>query len=180
MSRSMRSSRSRTERISRSCAAAATESWHAPRRTVPTTSRRNVATMAKGRLQPLARQVIRPMPAGTSSDKGVTLSGILGKKRAPARPLAEGRAGACRTSIASGRKSVDDRHAAPVLGPGRLGRADDRRTFLAVADRRDASGRDAEGNEDVLHRGGAALAQRQIVFARAAFVAMALDRDRHV
>src|SRR5476649_542087 len=67
---------------------------------------------------------------------------------------------------------VDDRHAAAVLRPGGLGRADHCRTLLAVADPRDTLGRDAQGDEDVLHRIRTALAERQIVLARAALVAM--------
>src|SRR3954469_5438776 len=53
-------------------------------------------------------------------------------------------------------------------------------TLLAVADRRDAPGRYAGGDQYILHSLGAALAEGEIVFARAAFVAMALDRDRDI
>src|SRR5262244_333788 len=52
------------------------------------------------------------------------------------------------------------------------------RPLLAVGDRLDAVGIDAERDEIILHGVGATLAERQVVLARAALVAMALDRDR--
>ena len=52
------------------------------------------------------------------------------------------------------------------------------RELLAVADGPDAARRDAERHEVRLRRDGAALAERQVVFGRAALVAVALDGDR--
>src|SRR5208282_66623 len=75
---------------------------------------------------------------------------------------------------------VDDRHAAAVLRPGRFVVTDHRRAFLAVADGSDAAGGDAERDQRAFHRVGAAIAEREVVFARAAVVAMAFDRDFHV
>src|SRR5262250_2842367 len=56
----------------------------------------------------------------------------------------------------------------------------DFRPLLAVADRRDAPRRDAERDEHVLDRLGAALAKREVVFAGAALVAMSFDRHRDI
>ena len=47
--------------------------------------------------------------------------------------------------------------------------------LLAVADRLDAVGRDAERHQVVARRDRAALAERQVVFGRAALVAVAFD-----
>src|SRR5579883_671508 len=111
---------------------------------------------------------------------------LLGKKRAPAHSPRNlwcrgEEQSPCRLKFDPYLCSlVDDRHAATVLRPGRLVRADHRRTLLAVADRRHAIRRDAERDEHVLHRGGATLAESQVVLARAALVAMAFDRDCHV
>jgi len=52
------------------------------------------------------------------------------------------------------------------------------RPLLAVGDGLDAVGIDAERDKIILHAIRPPLAQRQVVFARAALVAMALDRDR--
>src|SRR4051812_22926150 len=76
--------------------------------------------------------------------------------------------------------SVHHRHRAPVLRPGLLSGSADRRAFLAVAESGDTVGGDAAGGQVVLHRGGAAVAQRQIVFARAALVGVAFDRHADI
>jgi hypothetical protein len=49
--------------------------------------------------------------------------------------------------------------------------------LLAVGDRLHTRGRDAEADEKLLHGVGAARAKREVVFARAAFVAIAFDRN---
>src|SRR5262249_31593082 len=99
-------------------------------------------------------------------------------------PPVEGLAGApCTPRSAravSAKPSVDGRHAAPILRPRGFVGADHRRTLLAVADGRDAIRRDAERDEHVLHRLGAALAEREVVLPRAALVAMTFDRHRAV
>src|SRR5208282_1585740 len=71
--------------------------------------------------------------------------------------------------------SVDDHHVATVLRPRGLVRADHRRTLLAVADGGNPPGLDAKGRQILLGGGGAALAERQVVLARAALVAVTLD-----
>src|SRR3954454_9386255 len=76
--------------------------------------------------------------------------------------------------------SVDLSHRAPVLCPGLLTRSADRRAFLAVAQRGDTIRGDASGNEVVLRRGGAAVAQCQVVLARAALVGVTFDRHADV
>src|SRR3712207_9202552 len=63
----------------------------------------------------------------------------------------------------------------PVLLPALLRRLRAKRTLLAVGDGFDARAIDAEAGQELLHRGGAAGAERKIVFARAAFVGMAFD-----
>src|SRR5512147_587909 len=65
--------------------------------------------------------------------------------------------------------------AAAILRPGRLAVAWIVRPLLAVADGLDAVRRDAEGNQVVLDRGRAPVAERQVVLAGAALVAMTLD-----
>src|SRR6185312_7289773 len=104
------------------------------------------------------------------------------QKKAPARAPALYRRGTgrrpdrCRWSP----KSVDDRHTAAVLRPGGLVRAEHGGTLLAVADRLDAVGRDAQRHQRIAYRRRAALAEGEVVLARAALVAMTLDRHRHV
>src|SRR5208337_3846052 len=49
--------------------------------------------------------------------------------------------------------------------------------FLAIADRGEAVGRNAQADEILLDGVGAAIAESQVVFSGAAFVAMALDGD---
>src|ERR1700737_2328164 len=76
--------------------------------------------------------------------------------------------------------SIDDGDSAAVLCIGLLGGTDHRRALLAVADGRDPGCRDPGCDEDVFGRLGAALAEREIIFARTPLVAMTLDRDRHI
>src|SRR3982750_731216 len=66
---------------------------------------------------------------------------------------------------------------APVLRPRLLVMARGGRLLLAVADGLDAVVADAEHRHDLLHRFGPALPQREVVFAAAALVAIALDAD---
>src|SRR5258707_9247874 len=73
------------------------------------------------------------------------------------------------------RAAGDGGHGAPVLCPAILRRLRADRMFLAIGDRVDASGGNAETDEIFLHRVGAACAKREIVFARAALVAVAFD-----
>src|SRR5215469_17888382 len=89
----------------------------------------------------------------------------------PPRQLALGALTAC---------SVHGRYRAAVLRVGLFARAGNGGALLAVADRRNAGSRNARRNQDVLRRLGAPLAEREIVLARAALVAMALDRDCNV
>src|SRR5579872_512024 len=69
---------------------------------------------------------------------------------------------------------------APVLLPAGFVRFRTLRPFLAVADRLDAIPRHAEADEEFLGRGGAAVAQAEVVFRRSALVAMTFDHDRRV
>src|SRR6516164_1594433 len=73
--------------------------------------------------------------------------------------------------------SVDCCDRTAVLGIGLFGRADNGRTLLAIADRRDPARGNPRRDEHILDRLGAALAERKVVFARPTLVAMALDRD---
>src|ERR1700754_2913439 len=69
--------------------------------------------------------------------------------------------------------SIDrDRHRAAVLGPAVLVRAERYGALLAVADRGQTARVDAEADQVVLGRIGAPLAQREVVVARAALVAV--------
>src|SRR5437660_7592010 len=70
--------------------------------------------------------------------------------------------------------SIDDGDGAAVLGIGLLGGTDHRRALLAVADRRDPGSGNPRCDEHVFYRLGAALAEREIVFARTPLVAMTL------
>src|SRR5690606_25924063 len=67
---------------------------------------------------------------------------------------------------------------APVLRPAGNVVAHGDRTFLAVGDRADACRRNAPGDQEVAGRRRTAGAEREVVFAGAAFVRMALDGDR--
>src|SRR5690242_10936849 len=99
------------------------------------------------------------------------MTGILGKKRAPAAATRTMTARCCGRRLRTAKLlrcgSVDGGDAAAVLRPGGLVRPDHGRTLLAVADRRDPIGRDAESDEHVLHGSRAALAEREVVLARA-------------
>src|SRR5438034_1282671 len=76
--------------------------------------------------------------------------------------------------------SIDRRDATPVLGIGRVVGVRDLRPLLAVADRLNAAGRDAERDQHVLHGLGTTLAEREVVLAGAALVTMPLDRHGDV
>src|SRR5216683_7337728 len=89
---------------------------------------------------------------------------VLGKKRAP-RPT---------------RRSIDGGNAPAVLRIGRIIRMRDLRALLAVADRRDPGPGDAGRSKHVFHGLSPAFAERQVVFARAALVAMTLDGDADI
>src|SRR3954466_9429462 len=66
---------------------------------------------------------------------------------------------------------------AAVLRPAGDVVADRDRTFLAVGNGLQAARRNAPGDQEVAGGGGAAGAESQIVFTRAAFVGMAFDDD---
>ena len=51
------------------------------------------------------------------------------------------------------------------------------RLFLAVADGLDAAGADSSGGQGTLHCAGTLVAQSQVVFGRAAAVAVSLNRE---
>ena len=67
--------------------------------------------------------------------------------------------------------------AAAVLLPAGLVGFHAEGLFLAIADRGEAVGRNAQADEILLDGVGAAIAESQVVFRRAAFVAMAFDGD---
>src|SRR5689334_9255469 len=75
------------------------------------------------------------------------------------------------------RAARDSGYAAAILRPAILGRLRADRVFLAVGDRFHARGRDAQADQKLLHGIGSAGTEREIVFARAALVAVAFDRD---
>src|SRR5260221_4166022 len=64
---------------------------------------------------------------------------------------------------------------APVLLPARLDALHAKRLFLAEADRAHPVGANALRNQELFHRRRTPVAQRQVVFRRAALVAVALD-----
>src|SRR5690349_2493401 len=74
-------------------------------------------------------------------------------------------------------RDVDDRHGAAVLGPGLLVVAGIDRTLGAVGDGQHPVRLNTQALQVALHRRGAPLAQRDVVLARAALVAVALDGD---
>ena len=74
------------------------------------------------------------------------------------------------------RFSIHRGYGAPVLRIGLFAPADNGRTLLAVADRRDAGCRNTRGDQDILYRLGAAFAEREVVFARAALARSVLRR----
>ena len=71
----------------------------------------------------------------------------------------------------------DDEVPAAVLLPAGLVLVGADRLFLALADDRDPVGRHAEADQIVLHRVGAARAEREVVLRAAARVAVAFDGD---
>src|SRR4051812_2657576 len=71
----------------------------------------------------------------------------------------------------------DDGDAAAILCPAAFVGLGADRAFLAVGNGFDPSGRDALAHQKLLHGIGAAGAQRQVVFAGAAFVGMTFNRD---
>src|SRR6476619_7658334 len=77
-------------------------------------------------------------------------------------------------------KSVHRCNGASVLRVGLLARPDNRRALFAVTDRRDTSRGNAHCNENVFSGLCAALAQGEVVLARASLVAMSFDRDRDI
>jgi len=67
--------------------------------------------------------------------------------------------------------------AAPVLLPAGFVALHTEGLFLAVADGADAVGSDAQRHHVLFNGGGAAIAEREIVFGGSSFVAMAFDDD---
>ena len=67
------------------------------------------------------------------------------------------------------------RHTTAVLSPGRIGRTNGDRTFLAVGYGVDPLRVDAQSNQVILDRIGAPFTKSQVVFAGSAFVAMTLN-----
>src|SRR6185312_3999978 len=72
---------------------------------------------------------------------------------------------------------LEHQYGPPVLRPDLLTGSDHRRPLPAVAHRLHARGIDAEGGEVAHHHAGPLFAERQVVFARAALVAMSLDHE---
>ena len=72
---------------------------------------------------------------------------------------------------------LQDRHAAAILRQADSSLSGDLRPLLAIADGLDAVRIDAVRHEIVAHRVRAPFAERQVVFARAALVAVTLDSD---
>src|SRR4029077_14619035 len=108
---------------------------------------------------------VRPAPQPRCGVSQKLVGRGLGKKRAP-NPKC--------------RRSIDGGNAPAVLRIRLIVRMRDLRTRLAIADGRDPGRRDAERDEDVLHGLSPAFAERQIVLACAALVAMALDCDADI
>src|SRR5215469_7327031 len=75
---------------------------------------------------------------------------------------------------------IDCCHGAAILGVGLFARANNSGALLAVADCRNPARRNTHGDQHVFNRLGAALAERQIIFACASLVAMAFYGDRDV
>src|SRR5207253_4042441 len=75
------------------------------------------------------------------------------------------------------RGGAEDRHSAAVLRPARNVVADRDRAFLAVGHRTHAAGLDAARGEIIANRLGTAGAERNVVFAGAALVGVAFDRE---
>src|SRR5579864_2647209 len=106
-------------------------------------------------------------------------SASFGQKKGacPTAALGLREAGASSAETEREARSVDAGDGVAVLRPGLLVVARHRRPLLAIADGLDAGGIDAERDQSLLRRIGAALAEAQIVLARAALVAIAGDRD---
>src|SRR3954449_12735000 len=75
------------------------------------------------------------------------------------------------------RGGAEDCHSAAILRPAGDVVANRDRAFLAVGHRAHAAGLDAARSEIIAHRLGPASAQRNVVFARAALVGVAFDRE---
>src|SRR5690606_15744636 len=117
----------------------------------------------------------RSMPSLPDSRRTLTAAGRKEKRRrlAPTPPsVAFSPYGLARRARHDGGVGV------AVLGPGRLVRTFRDRTFLAEADGVDAGGGHAAADQIGAHGLGAAGAQGQVVFARAAFVGVAFNADR--
>src|SRR5581483_12397479 len=82
-----------------------------------------------------------------------------------------------RGSGLAGCARVEDRDRAPVLRPAGNIVADGDGAFLAVGNRAHARGRDSLGGQIIAHGLSAAGAERDVVFARAAFVRVSFDRE---
>src|SRR5262249_28748579 len=121
------------------------------------------------------RSTTAPPPRHYRIPARSAIGSILGEMRAQS-----GRARPSTTLNRDAARSIYRRHRAAVLRVCVLAGAGHRRALLAVADRRQARGRDAERHQHILRRLGAALAERQIVFPRAALVAMTLDRHADI
>ena len=137
-----------------------------------------------------------PAPAGPAAAPRASAASAASSRasagssaRAGGRQAAASKASAAAAAVqrrASGRSRAalasagggDDRHGAAVLRPGGLVVAGIGRPLLAIGDRQHAIWRDAERDQIVLDRIGPAVAQRQVVLARAALVGVTLDRSR--
>ena len=106
----------------------------------------------------------------------VPREGRAGRQKRKPAPRGRRLKSARSDSVGSGAR-VEHRHRAAVLRPARDVVADRDRTLLAVGDRAHAVGLDAARGQIVAHRLGAPGAERDVVFARAALVGMALDRE---
>ncbi len=77
-------------------------------------------------------------------------------------------------------KLVDRRYTATVLRPRDLARADGHGPLFAKADRGNPDRANALLDQEILDRDGAALSERNIVFARATLVRVTFNRHSHV
>src|SRR2546425_12420994 len=120
----------------------------------------------------------RPGKAATSP---VSSNSAAATARRPSLPVISLslRSSRSRTTLSSATRLDDDVRSA-VEGPTCLGGLGADRALLAVAHRAHASGRDAERHEVVHGRPGAPIAEREVVFVGATFVALPLDEDQHV
>ena len=67
---------------------------------------------------------------------------------------------------------------AAILRPATFAAVGARRPFFAIGDGAETVSRDAELGQEFLRRGGAAIAEAEVVFGGTTLVAMALDRQR--